>query len=480
MVFLAILFKVSSRGPDLYQLVKDHHIGSTFCQFLAWKMQIHFKTDCKQPTCNWDNWQDALNKKTVSADGKVHKHSQQQRVVVSYGHNGFGNQLWSHTVAFMIAEALNARLLIAIIPDELSPDGAKPPNTWAGMAAMERLLPDEFLFDKLPVNSTARTVCEKESFVVADRPRDWRNRDYATGFKQNLYDMITDTNPRCIKLLGYFQNLPLCADDVRRLWTPNMFGNFTQKPGDDDVSIYLRCQPRHYHFNNKEFYDNILSRMKYDKLWLFMAPECPDPGKLDPDPNRDGHVAGVVRLLSQKYKGKRWPGAKAGSDDEIYLLHDLAGLAQSKRLIIPVSSWAFWAGVLSNATEIHVNSPPKHQLMPAAADQYHYHDEKELKFFGKFNVKEGDIIYTVDGKATPPPPLLPSVEGPSAAAVNTSGKPPAMVDPNKLDDLAAAVEAAKKDKDKEQGQVAIDPDPAKYDVAEVLRGVQAAIKSLGG
>ena len=144
---------------------------------------------------------------------------------------------------------------------------------------MERLLPDEFLFDKLPLNSTARTVCEKESFVVADRPRDWRNRDYATGFKQNLYDMITDTNPRCIKLLGYFQNLPLCADDVRRLWTPNMFGNFTQKPGDDDVSIYLRCQPRHYHFNNKEFYDNILSRMKYDKLWLFMAPECPDRGR---------------------------------------------------------------------------------------------------------------------------------------------------------------------------------------------------------
>ena len=51
----------------------------------------------------------------------------------------------------MIAEALNAKLLIAIIPDELSPDGTKPPNTWAGVAAMKYLLPPEFIYDNLPV-----------------------------------------------------------------------------------------------------------------------------------------------------------------------------------------------------------------------------------------------------------------------------------------------------------------------------------------
>jgi hypothetical protein len=496
MLILSLFGLVQSKGPDLYTLVRDYNIGSTFCQFLAWKMQIHHKTDCKQPTCSWDNWQDAQ-----THGGKPHKESQQKRIVLSYGHNGFGNQLWEHTVGFMIAESLNARLLIAKIPDELSPGGMTPPNTWAGVATMERLLPHDFLYDKLPKNSTERQLCESEPFVVYDRPRDWRDRNYASSFKEKLYDLITDTKPRCIKLIGYFQNLPLCADDVRALWTPNMFGNFTMKPGENDVSVYLRCQPRHYHFNGAEFYDSILSRMKYDKLWLFMAPECPNPAKLDADPAKDGFVAAVVRLLADKYKGKRWPSAPAGSDDEIFLLHDLAGLAQSRRLVIPVSSWAFWAGVLSNATEIHVNSPPKHQLMPASAQQYIYHDEKEKKFFGRFDKKEGDIIYTVDGAKEPPPPVAKPVEKqePTAAATATAtatatggdggggdkdGKTPAQADPAKIADLAAAVDAAAAKKD-EGGNgagaadlVKIEPD--KYDVGATLLAVQGAIKALGG
>ncbi len=485
---LIILGPTTCVGPDLMTLVKDHHIGSTFCQYLAWKMQIHHRTDCKQPTCNWDNWQDALNIKQAAAKaGKAHKESQQQRVVLSYGHNGFGNQLWEHTTAFMIAEALNAKLLIAIIPDELSPDGAKPPNTWAGVAAMKYLLPPEFIYDNLPADDVFRKTCEEEKFVVADRPRDWRNREYSTGFKENLFQLITDSKPRCIKLLGYFQNLPLCPDDVKKLWTPKMFGNFTTKPGENDVSVYLRCSPRHYHFNNREFYDNILARMSYDTLWLFMAPECPDPTKLDQNPERDGHVAGVVRLLAEKYKGKRWPGAGSGKADEVYLLHDLAGLAQSKRLVIPVSSWAFWAGMLSSATEIHVNAPPKHQLMPAAADQYIYHDEKALQFFGKFDKKEGDIVYTVDAKKEPVPAPGTALHI-NATSVATSAEEA------KLDSLAAAIDAAKAQKfagkppapdssgankiGTGKGHVKIDTE--NYNVGQALSAVKAAIKQLGG
>jgi hypothetical protein len=40
--------------------------------------------------------------------------------------------------------------------------------------------------------------------------------------------------------------------------------------------------PRHYHFNDKHFYDVILSHTPHDKVWLFQAPEC--PSKIDPNP----------------------------------------------------------------------------------------------------------------------------------------------------------------------------------------------------
>lgn len=470
---------------NLMTLVTDHHIGGTFCKYLAWKMQIHHKTVCANPTCNWDSWQDALrssnadpmnlnipnlvspghsthvgngsidiiisrNSSSEIEDNRIvaspshkhhlhnahhstnnsvlgtttpqpHKRSQQQRIIVSYGHNGFGNQLWEHTVAFMIAESLNARLLIGIIPDSMSPEGnMKPPNTWAGMAAMERLLPPEFLYENLPLNSSERQLCDSETFYLADRPRDWRNSEYSQAFKPNLYNLITDKNPRCLKMLGYFQNLPICVDDVRRLWTARMFSNFTVTPGPNDVSIYLRCVPRHYHFNDRDFYENILDGMEFDKVWLFQAPECPT--KLADNPAHDGLVAQVMRLLTVKYNATKWPSAAEGSDDTTFLLHDLAGLAQSKKLILPVSSWAYWAGVLSSATEIHVNAPPKHPLMPEIST-YVYHDDKAKLYFGKFNITEWDIIYKNDlSKVTSAPSYEPT-ESPTTQKVENTVLP---------------------------------------------------------
>jgi hypothetical protein len=57
-----------------------------------------------------------------------------------------------------------------------------------------------------------------------------------------------------------------------------------------------------------------------------------------------------------------------------------------------VSSWAFWGGLLSNATEIHVNAPPHHAVM-YGMNQYIYHNEKTNEYFGSYNAKLNDIIY---------------------------------------------------------------------------------------
>lgn len=94
-------------SQDIEAIAKE--VGATFCKYLAFKSQIGRKYfhECGEPSCNWDDWNDALLSKSKPI---------KERIVLSYGHNGFGNQLWEHSVAFMIAESLKAKLLIAIIP----------------------------------------------------------------------------------------------------------------------------------------------------------------------------------------------------------------------------------------------------------------------------------------------------------------------------------------------------------------------------
>jgi hypothetical protein len=57
-----------------------------------------------------------------------------------------------------------------------------------------------------------------------------------------------------------------------------------------------------------------------------------------------------------------------------------------------VSSWAHWAGLLSNAVEVHVNGPP-HSIALPDSPQYIYHSEKSRLFFGRYNHSTKDIEY---------------------------------------------------------------------------------------
>jgi hypothetical protein len=222
--FVGILIFIETQSQDLHEIVPK--IGNTFCTFLAQRNLIHRKMfgECSQPKCSWDTWNHALH----GAEDDIDFSSKTgQRVVISYGHNGFGNMLWQHTVAFMVAESLKARLFIAMIPENLCFDGVYPPNTWEGQNAMNSLLPDEFEYHLLSANSSVRKLCDPEDYVVLDRPRDWRNHTYGSIFKSRLLDIVNDPKPRCVKMLGYFQNLPLCKDDSMRLWTPRMLNQST-------------------------------------------------------------------------------------------------------------------------------------------------------------------------------------------------------------------------------------------------------------
>jgi hypothetical protein len=105
---------------------------------------------------------------------------------------------------------------------------------------MERLLPDDFEYESLSPLHPVRRICDNEPFFISDRPVDWRSQNYSSHFRENLHNLLNDPKPRCLKFLGYFQNLPLCDGDVQHLWTERLFANFTTKPGPKDISIYLR------------------------------------------------------------------------------------------------------------------------------------------------------------------------------------------------------------------------------------------------
>ena len=393
------------RAQNLAALIQENKVGATMCKYLAWKMQIHHRSDCGEPQCNWDSWNEAMKTQVKLSNNTVYK--KKERIILSYSHNGFGNQLWEHTAAFMAAEAMNARLYIAILPEHLCPDGVMPPNTWAGYDTMKRILPEKFLYESLPADSYEKRLCENEPFYIADRPRDWRNKEYGATFKQKFADILSDPKPRCLRFVGYFQSLPLCYKDAKALWTPPLFANYTSGPGPNDIAVYLRCMPRHYHFNSVEWYRTIFERLEYEKVWLFRAPECPND--IGDNPSRDGPVAAVMRYLYDFHNASNWPSAPEGSDGISFLLSDLAGLSRAKRLILPVSSWAYWGGVFSNATEIHVNAPPRHPLMEYNGDLYIYHDEKSRLYHGKFNLTEYDLVYQVDlNKRTPTPTAAPT------------------------------------------------------------------------
>ena len=225
-LFCILLFLIDSdvirSNEDLHPIVPK--IGNTMCTFLAQRNMLHRKMfgECSKPSCSWDSWSHAKN---ATSDIDFENPDKSSRVVVSYGHNGFGNMLWQHTVAFMMAESLKAKLYIAMIPENLCFDGVYPPHTWEGQNAMNKLLPDEFEYNLLPLNSSVRKLCDSEEFVVKDRPRDWRNHTYGSLFKKSLIDIVQDKKPRCLKMLGYFQNLPLCKDDSVHLWTRRMLNH---------------------------------------------------------------------------------------------------------------------------------------------------------------------------------------------------------------------------------------------------------------
>ncbi len=182
--------------------VLNSEAGAGLCQLFT--MKKIGRGPCKEPRCHWDTWKDV----NVTSN----------KIVLSYSHNGFGNQLWEHSFAFAVAGALGSRFLVGMIPPSLYIGGYMPPNTPAAFELVNHLLPNEFEYNNLPPNAPERKICEQESFFISDRPKDLRKGSISRDSLQKMIALLSDPKPRCLKLLGYFQQSVFCDDDVRELW----------------------------------------------------------------------------------------------------------------------------------------------------------------------------------------------------------------------------------------------------------------------
>jgi hypothetical protein len=231
--------------------------------------------------------------------------------------------------------------------------------------------------------SADKLLCDEEPLYFSDRPEDIKyNNTYKSipkaEFKALLLD---DSRPRCVKLLGYFLPIHLCKSAMRALWMPRMLKFSTVNPyGPNDIAVYLRCHPKHYHFHLVDYYRKVFQNTTHEKVWLFLSPVCPK--KLDPNPARDGPVTSVIRYFLTDLNATIWNKHNADFSIE-QLINEMVLLALAPKLVLCASTWALWAGLLSNASEIHVD--PNH-FRPMGPDypEFIYHSERYDAYHGRY------------------------------------------------------------------------------------------------
>ena len=96
------------------------------------------------------------------------------------------------------------------------------------------MIPSTNLYDKLPIDSEVRRLCTYEGYYLGDRPKDI-NRKNGVNSKDSydkLITLLSDDQPRCLKLVGYFQNIQdsrdsqispekevsICKNELNRMW----------------------------------------------------------------------------------------------------------------------------------------------------------------------------------------------------------------------------------------------------------------------
>lgn len=164
---------------------------------------------CHEFVCSGGHWDKVTNRNTTN-----------NKIILSYSHNGLGNQMWEHSFAFNVAASLGARLFVALLPPALYPRAVYPENTNSTYEVIKKIVPEEAQFELLPQDSRDRKVCDDEPYYLSDRPFDVRREPRGRmPSKRKIIEILSDTEPRCLRIVGFFQHALHCPQDARKMWS---------------------------------------------------------------------------------------------------------------------------------------------------------------------------------------------------------------------------------------------------------------------
>eukprot|EP00602_Paraphysomonas_sp_CaronLab_P011429 CAMPEP_0185042608 /NCGR_PEP_ID=MMETSP1103-20130426/42449_1 /TAXON_ID=36769 /ORGANISM="Paraphysomonas bandaiensis, Strain Caron Lab Isolate" /LENGTH=252 /DNA_ID=CAMNT_0027582705 /DNA_START=1128 /DNA_END=1883 /DNA_ORIENTATION=+ len=208
--------------------------------------------------------------------------SRNSKVIVSLGHNGFGNQLFQHYFAQRLAEHLHIPMYMSTMSV-----GHLAPNTDTGSQWNELVADPVFLWDSLPSDHPARELCRENNFTYSKRPVDIRSRkgNDKLEFDDKLASFLDpEGSVRCMITLGYFQSKGTCIDTARKMWPPLAdSSSFVFNPrivfNSTNIVLHMRCASSHYGVLGEKYIETILNGTKWDNLYIVKPPDCPGKSK---------------------------------------------------------------------------------------------------------------------------------------------------------------------------------------------------------
>lgn len=134
-----------------------------------------------------------------------------KRIIVSFGHNGLGNQLWQHHFAKSVSTSIESTLYFAQIPPHYTFQNTLPPNTKLGAWAIRHTLDRRLFLKALSRDHHDRMSCSRNNFSFFDRNVDRRriqlSHDAQQVFTHQLLHFLSGSSEvQCMVLLGFFQS----------------------------------------------------------------------------------------------------------------------------------------------------------------------------------------------------------------------------------------------------------------------------------
>lgn len=129
------------------------------------------------------------------------------KIVLSIGHNGFGNQIFQHVFAQNVAQFYSSALYITSM-NRVSIGKRVPQHTAQGAEWISKIADPRLLWDTLPESHRAKGICASANASLFVRGVDFRSKHRnATEIRDRLIRYLSPSGDiKCLVIVGYFQD----------------------------------------------------------------------------------------------------------------------------------------------------------------------------------------------------------------------------------------------------------------------------------